>query len=215
MTDIQYFFTTATPTLFIELFIMIFVAFLIGYIGASISNRSKLKTLTKKHSKETKVLAYRIGELKKEIEYREELDKKEGVYLRKDRMNQDFEQLKIHKRAFSKDVINNKLPDKKEVPLNFDRIGRVNENDRDELQEISGIGPFTEIKLNELGIYTFKQISNFNDEDITIITQLIKFFPGRIKNDKWVPKAKNLCTQLETKNNLDKTSDLSKKEIIP
>lgn len=208
MIDTQYFIAT-TPTFFIELFIMMLVTFLIGYSGAIIASRSKLNKLKNKHSEEKEALTSIIGDLQERLEHKHLLEKKDGTHLRKDRMNQDFEQLKMIKRAFSKDVINNKLPNKEEAPLNYNRIGRANKIDKDDLQKISGIGPFTEVKLNELEIYTFKQISNFNDEDISTVTQLIKFFPGRIKNDKWVPKAKNLCVLLEKKNS---NNDTLKKE---
>ncbi len=64
---------------------------------------------------------------------------------------------------------------------------------RDDLQEIKGIGPFIEKKVNALGIYTFKQISLLNDEDISVITEAIKFFPGRIIRDDWVGQAEELA----------------------
>ena len=213
MIDVQYF-ITLIPTIFVELFMMMLVTFLIGYTGAIITNRSKTNKLKKKHSEEKESLNSIIIELQKKLEHKEELNKNPETHLRKDRMNQDFEQLKIHKRAFSKDVINNKLPNKKETLLDYDRIGSASKTNKNELQLISGIGPFTEIKLNELGIYTFKQISNFNDEDINTVTQLIKFFPDRIKNDKWVEKAKNLCIQLENKTSeIEASNTISKKEI--
>jgi predicted flap endonuclease-1-like 5' DNA nuclease len=43
-----------------------------------------------------------------------------------------------------------------------------------------------------LGIYTFRQISNFTDEDILIVTDAIEYFPGRIERDEWIPQAKEL-----------------------
>ncbi len=208
-----HFFIDAIPFFFIEIFIMMFVTFLIGYIGATIVTKSKINRLNEEHLKLTNDLKSNIAFLQKKLEHINNLDKKEDIYPRKDRMNQDFEQLKIHKRAFSKDVISNKLPDKKETPLNFNRIGIANKADRNDLQKISGIGSFTEIKLNELGIYTYKQISNFTEEDITIITELIKFFPDRIKNDKWVSKAKNLYLEQENKGKPSATINAPKKEI--
>lgn len=63
---------------------------------------------------------------------------------------------------------------------------------KNELTEIKGIGPFIENKLNEIGIYTFKQISQFDDEFIQLVTEAIQFFPGRIKRDDWVGQAKKL-----------------------
>ncbi len=65
---------------------------------------------------------------------------------------------------------------------------------RDDLQEIKGIGPFIEKKVNALGIYTFLQISKLNKDDVQLITDAIKFFPGRIIRDDWVGQAKKLST---------------------
>lgn len=60
---------------------------------------------------------------------------------------------------------------------------------KDSLQNIDGIGPFIEEQLNSIGIYTFKQISQFDDEIILLVTNAIQFFPGRIKRDDWQGQA--------------------------
>ncbi len=73
--------------------------------------------------------------------------------------------------------------------IDFDRIGVVDAGQKDNLQIIKGIGPFIEKKLNALGIYTFKQIANFNDDDKDKVNDAIEFFPGRIKRDDWVGQA--------------------------
>jgi len=82
--------------------------------------------------------------------------------------------------------------------LNFNRIGIATISAKNNLQEIKGIGPSIEGKLNAIDIYTFKQISNFNSKDITKVTELIKFFPGRIERDDWVGQAYKLLNR--TKN---------------
>ena len=61
-----------------------------------------------------------------------------------------------------------------------------------DLTSISGIGGWIEKKLNALDIYTFKQIANFNSEDIETVSEAIEFFPGRIERDEWVHQAKDL-----------------------
>ncbi len=73
--------------------------------------------------------------------------------------------------------------------INFDRIGNASEANKDDLKLIKGIGPFIERKLNALGIYTFRQIANFTDEDVERITDVIEFFPSRIVRDNWVGQA--------------------------
>lgn len=75
--------------------------------------------------------------------------------------------------------------------INFDRIGIAN-NQKDNLRLINGIGENVERKLNEVGIFTFSQIANFDDDDIRIVNEAIEFFPGRILKDNWVGQAKRL-----------------------
>ncbi|MBI9069199.1 MAG: hypothetical protein JEZ09_18020 [Salinivirgaceae bacterium] len=74
----------------------------------------------------------------------------------------------------------------------YDRIGVAKKEEADDLTEISGIGGWINKKLNALDIYTFKQISNFNDEDVEIVTDAIEFFPGRIERDEWIQQAREL-----------------------
>lgn len=75
------------------------------------------------------------------------------------------------------------------------RIKLANADEKDDLKKIGGIGPFIEDKLNEIGIYTYEQISQFDDTLIQNITDAIQFFPGRIKRDDWVGQAKKLATK--------------------
>ncbi|TAE23248.1 MAG: hypothetical protein EAZ91_22620 [Cytophagales bacterium] len=74
--------------------------------------------------------------------------------------------------------------------LNFDRIGIASATEADDLKEIVGVGPFLERKLHSLGIYTFRQVSNFAKEDIDKVNEIIEFFPGRIERDNWVGQSK-------------------------
>lgn len=81
--------------------------------------------------------------------------------------------------------------------LNFDRIGVASKQHKDNLQQIKGIGILIEEKLNNIGIFTFEQISNFNSTDITKITELIKTFPDKIERDDWIGQAYNLLNENE------------------
>ncbi len=179
------------PVAYLETFIMTLVAFLIGYIGSNLYNKIILK-------KNLAAQSETIQNLKKTIiNLEDELDRKGDGVFRKDRMDDEFDHLKVRNRAFSQEVISEKLVEKDYSDIiNFDRIGTASVFDKNELQQIIGIGPYTEAKLNELGIYTFDQISRLTKEDIEIITKLIKFFPDRIKNDRWVAKAIRLKEQL-------------------
>lgn len=72
------------------------------------------------------------------------------------------------------------------------KIALATPEQKDPLQKIEGIGPFIEEQLNHIGIYTFKQISQFDDEIINLVTLAIRFFPGRIKRDNWRGQAREL-----------------------
>ncbi len=64
---------------------------------------------------------------------------------------------------------------------------------RNDLTRISGIGPSIQRKLNELGIYSFKQISELTPEMVGRITKSIKSFPDRIGRDNWIGQAAALA----------------------
>ncbi|AZQ44404.1 hypothetical protein [Nonlabens ponticola] len=79
-----------------------------------------------------------------------------------------------------------------ENQIDFESIGTGNAADKDDLQQITGIGPFVEEKLNAIGIYNFSQLARMSDEDINAIAALIEFFPGRIQRDEWKEQAQAL-----------------------
>ncbi len=64
----------------------------------------------------------------------------------------------------------------------------------DDLKIISGVGPVLEQKLNDIGIYTYKQVADWSPENIAIFDNLISF-PGRIERDSWQDQAKKLHDQ--------------------
>ncbi|MDF1574458.1 MAG: hypothetical protein P1P86_04610 [Bacteroidales bacterium] len=74
----------------------------------------------------------------------------------------------------------------------YDRIGIAKKEETDDLTIISGIGGWIREKLHALDIYTFRQIANFNEEDVHILTEAIEYFPGRIDRDEWILQAKEL-----------------------
>ena len=78
---------------------------------------------------------------------------------------------------------------------------------QEDLQKISGIGPFIEEKLNALGIYTFAQISKMNSELEDKVNDAIEFFPGRIKRDEWSKQARKILDEgSERIENIDQTT---------
>lgn len=76
--------------------------------------------------------------------------------------------------------------------IHYNRIGTAKQEEADDLTVISGIGGWIMAKLNAIEIYTFRQISNFTQEDIDSVTEAIAFFHGRIERDEWILQAKEL-----------------------
>jgi predicted flap endonuclease-1-like 5' DNA nuclease len=60
---------------------------------------------------------------------------------------------------------------------------------KNDLTQISGIGPAIQRKLNEIGIYSFQQIAELTPESVEQISKAIKFFPDRIGRDNWIGQA--------------------------
>ena len=81
---------------------------------------------------------------------------------------------------------------KKAEKIDFKTIGVASASDRDNLQELKGIGPFIEEKLNALGIFKFEQIAKMTSKIEDEVNIAIEFFPGRVKRDEWVKQAKKL-----------------------
>jgi predicted flap endonuclease-1-like 5' DNA nuclease/cell division protein FtsL len=65
----------------------------------------------------------------------------------------------------------------------------VDEQDKDELSRIEGLGPFLETKLNEIGIFTFAQLASLDEDGVQEVTKKIGYFKGRIQKDRWVEQA--------------------------
>ncbi|GAB3791502.1 hypothetical protein GCM10028819_00050 [Spirosoma humi] len=83
--------------------------------------------------------------------------------------------------------------------LNFNRISSASFAEADDLKVIVGVGPFIEKKLHAIGIYTYRQIANFDRADIDQVNEIIEFFPGRIERDDWVGQATVLAREKKNK----------------
>ena len=101
----------------------------------------------------------------------------------------------------------------KNTKIYFERIGIAQKHEADNLTIINGIGGWIEVKLNALGIFTFRQIANFNDEDVEIVTEAIEFFPERIERDEWVSQAQELV-KAEGKREVILDKVIEKKSIV-
>lgn len=71
-------------------------------------------------------------------------------------------------------------------------IPRAGLDEKDDLQKIDGIGMFVEQRLNQLNIYTYKQISQFDEAFIAKLGAALGFSEQTIGRDEWVKQAKVL-----------------------
>ncbi|MEM6972029.1 MAG: hypothetical protein AAF577_04415 [Pseudomonadota bacterium] len=60
----------------------------------------------------------------------------------------------------------------------------------DDLKMIKGIGPALEKQLNGLGVYSFSQIAEMSEKDLSWVDDNLTAFKGRCFRDDWVGQAK-------------------------
>jgi len=161
----------SVPLIYIEVAVLMFGAFMIGYFFAYYYQKSR-------YVKKVNLLRQKYSDK----------PENEAIELEDDFLEDEYEVTAERKTEITKPEEDEAL----RTDLDFSRIGAASADDADNLQKIIGIGPYTEEKLNTIGIYTYDQISKFNARDIEIVTDLIHFFPDRIVNDNWVAKAKLL-----------------------
>ena len=61
---------------------------------------------------------------------------------------------------------------------------------KDDLKQIHGIGPVMERVLNRMGMFTFRQIAEWKDQDVEHMASELNTFPDRIRHDNWIAGAK-------------------------
>ena len=101
----------------------------------------------------------------------------------------------------AKDEAEAKAPAEKEAPANkpaakaegFKRLDAA-EGKADDLKKISGVGPALEKKLNEFGIYHYRQVAGLTKDEIAEIDEALNF-KGRIERDDWLAQAKSLMSE--------------------
>ena len=81
-----------------------------------------------------------------------------------------------------------------EKPIVSQKID-LEEQTKDDLTVITGIGPFLEKQLNDLGIYTFDDLADVDPIRVPELTRAIGHIPGRIERDKWIDQAIKLAQQ--------------------
>ena len=107
--------------------------------------------------------------------------------MRLDEVEKNFADMEKQQRAALRDAR------KTEVPKQVNG-GKRAELEKDDLQEIVGIGKVFEHALNELGVYTFAQIAAFDVSDIARVNMALKEYngQGRMEQDDWIGQAREL-----------------------
>jgi predicted flap endonuclease-1-like 5' DNA nuclease len=72
-------------------------------------------------------------------------------------------------------------------------IGTATAQERNNLQQIKGVGPKLETMLNDIGIYTFQQLSQVTKAQYALLDELLEAFQGRAERDQWAKQAKDLA----------------------
>ncbi len=62
----------------------------------------------------------------------------------------------------------------------------------DDLKKVNGIGPVMEKKLNQIGIFTFDQVSKMTATEYDLLDSITGSFPGRAQRDDWAGQAAKL-----------------------
>lgn len=187
---------------------LLLVAAIIGYVTAWLYFRSIYKASGKALESQMEALknqnirlAAENGELKKSInDSKGELVKltKEvrTLYANKAKVESETESLTLKNanaelKLQDQDEALFQIGQRKHL-LDYSSFGTATQEERDNLQMISGIGPFIEERLHAVDIYSFRQISRFTPLDIEKINLAIEYFAGRIERDEWVVQAKEL-----------------------
>lgn len=143
------------------------------------SELEALRPQAKEAEGELSLLRFRIRQAEQQLLEREEATKKIQQELVECKEQRRYER---EEPVFSDFISGQHLDD----------ISKPEDNERDNLKEIKGIGPAIEKKLNGMGILSFKQISELTPKTIKQVAETIEFFPGRIDRDRWVEQASRL-----------------------
>lgn len=78
------------------------------------------------------------------------------------------------------------------VSVSKPKAAKPRRGKRDDLKQISGIGPKIEKALNELGVTRYAQIADWTSTDEDDIAKHLGRSGGRVKSENWVAQARDL-----------------------
>lgn len=169
-------------TAILEILVMLFVAFAIGFVIAWLLRKSQSARITTLEADNARIQD-RVAVLEKERAH---------LITRSGSLEAELDECIKSMHATSHRMETSTEMKQSDLD-NAQKLGfrPTISHQKDDLKLISGIGPFIEKKLNNLGIYTYEQISEFSPDTIHRVTDAIEFFPGRIERDHWVDQARN------------------------
>jgi len=109
----------------------------------------------------------------------------------------------INKLALSNEVVKEAAP-VAETPAEKDNSADVSsllgtlgvfdaeKDTADDLKKVKGIGPQMEATLNQIGIFTFAQVSKMTEKEYNLLDSITGSFPGRAQRDDWAGQANTL-----------------------
>jgi len=152
-----------------------------------------------KHLRGDKVIVFkkkRRKGYKKKNGHRQSLTQLEIVDISLSGKKKESKKEDSNKTDAAKDVSKQESKDSKNQASGADsvlkNIGTAKKEDADDLKEINGVGPAYEKKLNEIGIFTYEQISKLKKADIEQLSSIDGISGDKIESDEWVKQAKAL-----------------------
>jgi len=122
-----------------------------------------------------------------------------ALELERNKLRQHLELARIEVENLQLDLLHQKAvqPQKQSSTQSDRKGGPAAPENTDDLKIINGLAPFHEQQLYALGIYTFAQISRWDDDAIIAFAKALSISPGKIYQDDWVGQAKHLFSQRE------------------
>lgn len=111
--------------------------------------------------------------------------KSETLRLRLDEVEKNFAEIEMQQRSA--------LREARQASVKQSGNGEAKSaKEVDNLQEIVGIGKVFEKALNDIGVYSFRQLATFGPGDIARVNRELKECRGRLEQDDWIGQAKEL-----------------------
>lgn len=118
------------------------------------------------------------------------------VIVFKKKRRKGYKKSQGHRQGYTKILIEDILAKgqkasskKEEAPK---KEAKAKDSGKDDLKEITGIGPVFEKELNAKGYTTFEQISKLTEEEMEKLAEIDGVTADLIKNEDWVGQAKEL-----------------------